>query len=1845
MARTKDQSFVNAYLNRYQQNQKNAVYSGQQAASNAASGGVQQMNSTGNINLPSLYDPTDDLYGYVLDQQKAQIKAQQAAAKAAQKAQEKARKEAQKTKKQAEEDAAKTVQKTKSQESVLPSLESLQAQKEAAKSMSSAQKETAEDKTPGFFQKVGGALSSFGGGASRVASKISDNLDNALAALFPKVNTENAADFSQPGLSLTWQEANAMDAQQVPEWQKAQAEAAAQQAERVAEQAAENAAYRAYSRLDTKDKMDAQAILRTTITFGTEEEKVQAQKELAAVEKALWNDEGYLDLVQKSLDAEPEDSRIQRYLDPSYKLNKLEEKDAKEIAESLLAESKEHYADMFATQEQRDEASMKRYYAQLLISKTSDLQAIGAGVLDAIPLFKEGMDKLSGWANEKIYPDEDLPTAADVFQNAQTQSPIAYGAGNVGGNLALYAAGSAAARSVPVLQKVGQAAAATPVAQTIQKVPVLGRLGTADAITGIVGDTAVDLTLDTAPRLLGDVYQYAQQQALVNQGLAEGKTLAEMIPSLEEYQGEYLTPGGIAADTLKGVGTNLAFNFGGELVPELLKVGGKKLRNEFASVPSLDDSAQTAARVVGNTDVPSLDDTAQAVRGGVDDVVSAWRSGTLTNAQLDTLKPGGVNRAEFEQATGVKLPDTSSETRKFLRSIDNQQAQVYDEVNNMAQGGALNERTGENAVRGMAEDAERSGAGAGNGDVQGRVPAGGNPVLRQFLTPSENINEAIKRSGATPMELVDTTGNPQFFSFALEQARQTNPNGLMVSGKTVEELSQPGTVTFMSKDGLAGALVTADGDIEAVFKNPRSNARGAGSSLLLNAVNNGGTKLDCYGDGLVYLYNRHGFEPVARVPWNPEYAPDGWTYGPKDVYVMKLSNGLSADAVASRLGLSEAEGGFHIWSKAELDELPTMDYDQALAYRDSLIAAENQSADTMRRSVAASVDDTSQSISAPLDSYAANEARSQNSVFSEPEIPNGYKERGFAESIRTKTDLPDEVKQEFVDNPELYRAISNSETSARADAIYAQGLDRSMVEYNKMLSAKDPAAVPLGKKIADDLISQGRRDEAVEVLRQMSQNLTQSGQFSQAAAIALLKNDPMTALQYIQKNIDRMNQEGLQKFGAKKWKNFSLAPEEIDGFSKIEYGDEEALKSAFEQIGKRIQRDYPVTTMQKVVEASHIAMLLNPRTQIRNAAANLAFRPLNILSRKVSATAQNIYKQFDKTYQPNQAFSISKKSKDLASEAYNMVRDSLAGNTAGKWENTLMDSARNADVFKLRGDTNLVSRLPVLGNAFGALNESLGNFSRSVTGGQNVFENLSSAKSVGENIRQFTYGLLELGDQPFLRKEFIDRMGSYIEARGYKSLDEIPNEAFDAATQSALKATFKDDNKLTRLVGSVKRESGLVGEVVLPFTKTPANIAVRAYDYSPAGLAAGIAKWVKNGGDPSAYIDDISKGLTGTAAIALGALLYKAGVITGPASENADQAQYDKMQGKLPFAINVGGNYYTFDWMQPASSALVLGSTLASQVEKDGSLDAESVAEAIRTSLVSMGDTLLDMSPLQSVADIFGGYGTPTENVLNEFAEVPQRLIPSLSGAIARIVDPVQRQTFSNGDPVGTQIASAQSKIPGLSQSLPAAYDTWGREITRADSVGEGIFNQFVNPGEFGNANPTPMDDEISRLFEATGQTSVFPQKANWTETFGGESHKLTNEEYSDYQRTMGQISYQGAFSLMDSQLYNALDDQQKASALESVYSVGRYKALQEIFPDYQVPASAKKSVDVYDAMGADGLASWLEYKAVADADGSGSISQEEAQAALNAIPGLTGDEMAYFYYLTNKNWKNNPYM
>lgn len=148
--------------------------------------------------------------------------------------------------------------------------------------------------------------------------------------------------------------------------------------------------------------------------------------------------------------------------------------------------------------------------------------------------------------------------------------------------------------------------------------------------------------------------------------------------------------------------------------------------------------------------------------------------------------------------------------------------------------------------------------------------------------------------------------------------------------------------------------------------------------------------------------------------------------------------------------------------------------------------------------------------------------------------------------------------------------------------------------------------------------------------------------------------------------------------------------------------------------------------------------------------------------------------------------------------------------------------------------------------------------------------------------------------------------------------------------------TYKDDNKWTELFSSIHKLGG-VGEVVMPFTKTPANMVARSLDYSPVGLAKGVKDFYTKGGNPAEYIDEIAKGLTGSAGIALGAALYKSGVLTGAESDNANKKAFDKQNGFLPFAIHVPGTnvYYRISDFQPSMMSVITGVAFAQAISGD----------------------------------------------------------------------------------------------------------------------------------------------------------------------------------------------------------------------------------------------------------------------------------------------------------------------
>lgn len=844
-----------------------------------------------------------------------------------------------------------------------------------------------------------------------------------------------------------------------------------------------------------------------------------------------------------------------------------------------------------------------------------------------------------------------------------------------------------------------------------------------------------------------------------------------------------------------------------------------------------------------------------------------------------------------------------------------------------------------------------------------------------------------------------------------------------------------------------------------------------------------------------------------------------------------------------------------------------------------------------------------------------------------PDGAGTAKERGFTASLRTNSDLPDEVKKEFAAAPEIYNQLSNADTKARADAVLAKGQGAAIKEYQNMLSQRDPAAVPLGYQLAKQYIADGDSDSAVELLRGMSKELTASGQFSQAAAINLMQNDPMTALRYAQRSIDDLNASGAKELG-RQWKDFKLTDTEIEAFKNISAGDSEAIAAAMQNVGNRLAKEYPVSLTQKLTEARRLGFLLNPRAQIRNIAANVAQMPVTGISDKVSAALQSLYAKTGKStdFVQTKALHVDKTSRDVAEQVWNQVKDTIDGSSS--YEQPISDAVKNAEVFKLgEGQQhNILANVPGVKKGAQALEALSQKFT-----GKNVFAQMSSEKSVLENVRQFTYGLLELGDAPFVKKSFTDSLANIAAANKITRADQITADMIAQATQDAMKATYKDDNAWTQLFSSIHKLGG-VGEVVMPFTKTPANMVARSLDYSPVGLVKGVKDFYTKGGNPAEYIDEIAKGLTGSAGMALGAALYKSGVLTGAESDNANKRAFDKQNGFLPFAIHVPGTnvYYRISDFQPSMMSVITGAAWAQAASGD-----ETPEQAAKGAVVAFTNTLADNSNLSNIGDLFGNYDGLGGGLWDAVLGLPQSTVPSLSNAVAKTTDTTVRNPYDATDPIQSQKNQIMAKIPGLSQELPAAYDTWGNEKHRDNAA----FEQFLDPAAFTNQTISRRDAEIQRLYDATGDNGVYPPSIKNGTTV--DDLKLNNVQTSEYQRVAGQLNSQLVDTIMATDEYKQADDTYKVKMLKTAYSIGKEAGKEAANPDY---VSTDKDYLTYKASGIEGAMLTSSVGAVLDkAREEKRADTGEQNANLNkaetwqAIPSLdTYDQMVKAYLMNS---------
>ena len=769
------------------------------------------------------------------------------------------------------------------------------------------------------------------------------------------------------------------------------------------------------------------------------------------------------------------------------------------------------------------------------------------------------------------------------------------------------------------------------------------------------------------------------------------------------------------------------------------------------------------------------------------------------------------------------------------------------------------------------------------------------------------------------------------------------------------------------------------------------------------------------------------------------------------------------------------------------------------------------------------------------------------------------------ETVRDAAITPDAVKQSINENIENggYRYIPESNADAVASArasIKENGYDSVLRSWTSEVARGKTSndLFATGAVLYNEAIQSGNTKLALDILSDYQLLGTNTAQGLQAASI--IKNlTPDGQLYIMQKDVKKLNDSRSETAKRKNPEGYKIDPELADAF--INAKDDAARDAAVTAIQQDIASQIPASFAEKWRALRYLNMLGNLKTQARNLLGNTAMMGLTGAKNTMLTGVEYLANKLSGgKYERNTAFGV-RDYMDAAKKYYKTVYDFVNG------DSKYMESNMNDS------------------------------FSRGIQDARKIF----GFKPL-EAYRKATQWAMTQGDVLFIRPQFARSLSGYLKARGMdaNTFTQIVNGDIQATTEQqnlihnateyaareAQEATFHDNNEISKAVSKVGKgwpaPVRAIFEGILPFRKTPANVLVRAEEYSPLGVvntavnAYQAAKGL-NGKTAADVINSFSKTATGTSLFALGAMLAKAGLARGK-EDDEEQAAFDKMQGKQDFSIVLpDGSSYTMDWLSPAAVPFFMGVAF-SDAMSDGDITVGEFLKAIDT----LTDPMIEMSMLQGVNDALDQIRY-ADNALVNFAlnqmvnYVSQAIGNTLYGQIERITEKNRETTYTASDtPEGRTweriIGKIMNKLPGEYNQVEYV-DAWGRTQS-SGSVAERAFSNLLSPGYIGKNNSTEVDNELQRLYDA-GQTNVFPSRIAMTQTVNVyrndgrkiEARRLTKDEYVQYQKVMGKTSLELVKDLMKSPVYQGMSDEAKADAISEIYGYAKRMAAMSVEP------------------------------------------------------------------------------
>lgn len=809
-----------------------------------------------------------------------------------------------------------------------------------------------------------------------------------------------------------------------------------------------------------------------------------------------------------------------------------------------------------------------------------------------------------------------------------------------------------------------------------------------------------------------------------------------------------------------------------------------------------------------------------------------------------------------------------------------------------------------------------------------------------------------------------------------------------------------------------------------------------------------------------------------------------------------------------------------------------------------------------------------------------NPADAANSVGAAAAGFTGDTERGFARNVSTDQNMAPELRESFREDPEMYFRLGNQKTLAKAQEIFDAGFESARSTLEQAIGQAQagrklpPEMVPLSRMVANQLARNGDVYSARKILSDISVELTQAGQLGQAAAI-MRNTDPATKTMTIDKLV-----QNLQKQLSNQGVDLQVDSELLGAYANAE--TDAARDAALNAIEQNIADQIPSTLLDKWTALRYVNMLGNLKTQVRNLTGNVGMKLINMANNTVASWMESI-------------------SSKASGGKINRTRSAIVGKD--------LKRAARADFENVRQEA--------LGDAkFSVENPSANAFYQGVKEKQRVFKS-----GLFESYRKATNWLMNneyFGDEAFIRSAYTRSLAGYLKANNVTAEQfsdeswrnghrEFVDRAREFAVKDAQEQTFRDHNTFSDWISRIGRRPDTPKAIqtlsagMMPFRRTPANVLVRAEEYSPLGLLntaylsaqkaasetnlteargpgiKGMAgEFARSGQDVTAndIINSLSKSLTGTGIFVLGMALANMGLLRGGPDDDEKQAEFDELTGHQDYSIELpNGLSFTIDWLTPAAMPLLMGAQLE-KIREDGDV----TLKDLETSLLSIADPMIQMSMLQGVNDTMDSIKFSDDNlgqiaVSTALDYLTQGLTNTLVGQVRRSISGDNTMTYVDKNSIipdwlQRELGSASKKSFTPAYNQVPYIDAWGRTEETGDFF-ERLVNNTLNPSYISQIDVDDVEQELQRVYDATGE-SVFPSRAEKKITYAGIEKELTADEYTRYATLLGKTRYNALSYAMGSPYYKDLTDEEKAGVISDIYKYSNGVAKKSIMPSYE---------------------------------------------------------------------------